>query len=147
MSFAPLDMQPIIEHLRASVPALDRVEGAAEYNQVKALSDFRIGTAYVVLANERNPVGAAPQARRAASADSIFGVVLVARNYRDQSGAEALQDLGPLIGGVRQALVEWDAPGMDAIRWLQGDAVDSDASRVLWIDVFTTTHVLRGTKS
>lgn len=143
----PLDMQPIIERLREQVPALGQVEGAAEYSQVKDLSDFRIGSAYVVLASERNPVGNAPQARRAASAEAVFGVILVARNYRDQSGAEALQDLGPLIGAVRDALLTWDAPGMSNIVWLQGDAVDSDASRVLWIDVFTTTHVLRGTKS
>ncbi|PKM31734.1 MAG: hypothetical protein CVV07_01065 [Gammaproteobacteria bacterium HGW-Gammaproteobacteria-11] len=143
----PLNTQVIIDRLKELVPGLDDVQGAAEYNQVKSLTDFRIGTAFVVLASERNPAGSAPQHKRAASAEAVFGVILVARNYRDQSGAEALQDLGPLIGDARDALLGWEPQGMDAIKWLQGDAVDSDASRVLWIDVFTTTHVLRGTKS
>lgn len=140
----PLNTQLIEQHLKSTVECLDEVLGAAEYNQVKELSGFRIGTAYVVLASERNPAGGSPQPMRGAAAEAVFGVILVARNYRDQSGAEALQDLAPMIGAVREALMGWAAPGMAPIKWLQGDALDSDASRVLWIDVFTTTHVLRG---
>lgn len=140
----PLDVGLVQRRLKEAVPALDEVYGAAEYSEIKDLASFRIGTAYVVLASERNPAGAGPQPRHGVAAEATFGVIVPARNYRDPSGAQALGDLRPLLGCVRQAVVGWAPPGWKPCIWLQGDAMDSDASRVLWIDVFTTTHVLRG---
>lgn len=140
----PLDTSIIEARLKAAVPALDTVAGVVEYSQIKDLSSFRPGTAYVVLASERNPAAGTPQPRKATPAQATFGVVVVAQNYRDQSGKAALDDISSIVGAVRQALNGWMPEGWSPIVWLQGDAMDSDASRVLWIDVFTTTHVLRG---
>ena len=140
----PLDTALVEQRLKNAVPELDQVGGMVEYSQIKDLSGFRPGTAYVVLASERNPAGSGPQPRTSAPAEAVFGVVLVARNYRDQSGSAALDDISVLIGKARKALIGWAPPGWKSVVWLQGDAMDSDASRVLWIDVFTTTHVLRG---
>lgn len=145
MSFAPLDTSLIEQRLREQVPDLEEVLGAAEYSQVRELAGYRIGTAYVVLAAERNTAGTGPQARRQTAAEAVFGVVVCARNYRDPSGAAALDEATALAGQVRAALLGWAAPGWKHCTWLQGNVLDSDQSRVLWLDVFTTTHVLGAT--
>lgn len=140
----PLDTSIIEARLKAEVPALDTVAGMVEYSQLKDLSSFRPGSAYVLLASERNPAVGIPQPRKATPAQATFGVVLVAQNYRDQLGKAALDDIRSIVGAVREALNGWMPEGWTPIVWLQGDAAQSDASRAVWIDVFTTTHVLRG---
>ena len=140
----PLDTSIIEARLKAAVPALDTVAGMVEYSQIKDLSSFRPGSAYVLLASERNPAVGIPQPRKATPAQATFGVVLVAQNYRDQLGKAALDDIRSIVGAVREALNGWMPEGWTPIVWLQGDAAQSDASRAVWIDVFTTTHVLRG---
>ena len=140
----PLDTSIIEARLKAEVPALDTVAGMVEYSQIKDLSGFRPGSAYVLLASERNPAAGTPQPRKATPAQATFGVVVVAQNYRDQLGKAALDDISGIVGAVREALNGWMPEGWTPIVWLQGDAAQSDASRAVWIDAFTTTHVLRG---
>jgi hypothetical protein len=140
----PLDTSIIEARLKAEVPALDTVAGMVEYSQIKDLSGFRPGSAYVLLASERNPAAGTPQPRKATPAQATFGVVVVAQNYRDQLGKAALDDISGIVGAVREALNGWMLEGWTPIVWVQGDAAQSDASRAVWIDVFTTTHVLRG---
>lgn len=125
----------------------DQVFGAADYAAVTALSDFRPGTAYVVLAGERNPASAGAQPRARASAVASFGVIVVATNFRDQTGKEALNDVKDMVRRLREALIGWAPAGCDHCIWLQGDVMDYDRSNLLWCDVFTTTHVLGGKKS
>ncbi len=146
----PLDTSLIEQRLRDQVTALQCVEGAAEYAAVKSIRNFRAGSAYVVLATERNPNNPnSPEGARSrgkTQAICPFGVIAAARNYRGRSGAEAMLDASPLIGAVRTALIGWipEKP-LQPIAWLQGDVMEYDASTLLWIDVFTTTHYLGGT--
>ncbi len=144
MSFAPLATSLIEQRLREQVIAFEEVLGAADYAQVRDLAGYRTGTAYVVLAAERNPAGTGPQARRAVAAESVFGVVICTRNYRDLVGSAAQDEASVIAGAVREALVGWAPHGWKACQWLQGNVLDSDQSKVLWVDVFTTTHVLGG---
>lgn len=145
MSFAPLDTSLIEQRLRDQVEQLQEVLGAAEYSQVRELAGYRIDTAYVVLAAERNPAGTGPQARGKVAAEAVFGVVACARNYRDTIGGAAQDEAAVLSGKIRAALHGWAPPGWKSCTWLQANVLDSDQARVLWLDVFTTTHVLGGT--
>lgn len=142
MSFAPLNTSLIETRLTEQISDLQQVLGAADYNQVQKLGDFRVGTAYVVLAAETNAAASGPQARNAVAAAAVFGVIICARNYRDSLGSAALDEASVLAGAVREALIGWAPQGWHPCKWLQGNVHDSDQSRVLWIDVFTTTHVL-----
>lgn len=138
------DITPIEERLRQPQFGFELVEGAAAYAAVKDIASFRPGTAYVVLAGDRNGAGSAPQARMKAAAPTTFGVIVAARNYRDTSGRAAMQDIASLVGNARQALIGWAPPHCSPCIWLQGDVLDYDRSNLLWIDVFTTTYVLGG---
>jgi len=146
----PLDTAPIQQRLRDQVPGLTgEIAGAVEYAAVKGIRDYRHGSAYVVLAAERNPDSpdspAGDRRRGKAKAICTFGVITASRHARGRTGDEALQEARPLIGAVRTALLGW-TPGtpLQPIAWVQGDVMEYDADTLLWIDVFTTTHYLGG---
>lgn len=146
---APLDTSLIENRLKDAVPELQMVEGMAEYATIKDLREFRPGSAYVVLAGERNPNSpdSAEGARSRGKSQALctFGVVIVARNYRGRSGKEALQDVSPLVGKVRDALVGWSPVSpFKPIVWLSGDVMEYDNNTLLWLDVYTTTHFIGG---
>jgi hypothetical protein len=96
----------------------------------------------VVLIREQNGAGDGPQSRGKVVSTVTFGVLAVARNFRDATGAEALKDAAPVIGQVRKALLGWCPPGCTPCKWLQGDVLDYDKNNLLWADVFSTTHVI-----
>lgn len=147
---APLDTTVIEQRLRDAVPDLQQVKGAAEFAGVSALGSYRVPSAYVVLAREEgtdetnSQPGRRPGGKQQAKV--TFGVITAVRNYRDATGAQAAQDAAPIIGQIRDALMGWqpDDQSMRPIGWLQGDVLDYDASILLWIDVFTTTHFIGG---
>ncbi|WP_051299239.1 phage tail terminator protein [Marinobacterium litorale] len=146
----PFDTTLVEQRLRDQVAGIDSVEGAAEYAAVKDLRTIRPGTAYVVLAGEKakdSPDSVAGDRRRGKrQALCTFGVIICGRNYRGRTGKTALQDISPLIGSVREALEGWvPVKPFQPIAWLQGDVMDYDQERLLWIDVFTTTHYIGGT--
>lgn len=144
MGFAPLDTSLIEQRLRDQVPLFEEVNGAAAYHTVKGLQGFRTGTCYVVLAAESNPSADSPQPRRKAAASAVFGVVICTRNYRDPH-AEAAKDEATIFAGLaREALIGWTPGNWKECIWLKGQVLDSDQERVLWIDVYSTTHVLGG---
>lgn len=135
-------MQQIITRLKAEVPALQIVQGAAEYAAISGLKDFRPPCAYALLVSER-PDNEAPKNNQQ-RAVVTFGVVVVGRNYRDQRGQETLDALGPIIGATRQALIGWlpAETGGRKTKWMGGDVMDWDANTVLWADVYETQHFI-----
>ncbi|PHR68502.1 hypothetical protein [Alcanivorax sp.] len=147
---APLDTTVIEQRLRDAVKDLQQVKGAAEFAAVTSLGSYRVPSAYVVLAREEGTDDPNGQPGRRPSgkqqAKVTFGVITAVRNYRDSTGAQAARDASPLIGQVREALMGWQPAdrSMRPIGWLQGDVLDYDASVLLWIDVFTTTHFIGG---
>ncbi|MFI8609516.1 hypothetical protein ACIGFL_14520 [Pseudomonas sp. NPDC077649] len=145
MSFAPLDTSLIEQRLREQVPEFEEVNGAAAYHTLKGLQDFRTGTCYVVLAAESNPAADGGQPRRKAAASAVFGVVMCTRNYRDPHAEAAMDEATIFAGKGREALIGWTPGNWSPCIWLKGQVLDSDQDRVLWIDVYHTTHVLGGT--
>lgn len=145
MNSGPFSIGLVIERLRAQVPTLQSVEGTAQYAAITNLREFRPDSAFVLLARERGD-GEPPKAGGRQRAQVTFGVVLAVRNYRDQVGGEALDEVSPLIAQVRAALMGW-TPLVDGGRpcqWLQGDVLDYDDSTLLWSDVFQTQHFIGG---
>jgi hypothetical protein len=147
VSSDPFDIDLVIARIKAQVPTFRNVRGSADYASIKQFSDFAPPEAFVLLARERGgeSPGNSRQAVRVA-----FGVVIVARNYREQRGKPALDSARPLIGQVRDALIGWipqDASsnkvsGGRGCQWSQGDVMDYDSATLLWSDIFTTQHFI-----
>ncbi|HBO2284461.1 phage tail terminator protein [Pseudomonas aeruginosa] len=144
MNFAPLDTTLVENRLRDQVTDFGEVNGAAAYHTLKGLQDFRTGDCWVVLAAESNPAADGGQPRRKAAAAAVFGVVICARNYRDVHADAAKDEVMTYVGKSREALIGWAPAGWKDCIWLKGQVLDSDSDRVLWIDIYTTTHVLGG---
>lgn len=121
----------------------EKVSGAAEYSAVERIGSFRPNTVYVVVSKERNKSADKPAALKRAIAEVTFGIISVGRNYRDSTGAAALQDVGPVISRVRKAIMGWTPPeGLEACRWLEGNVLDYDKTNLLWLDIFTTSYTI-----
>lgn len=145
---APFDICLVQERLRQQCPDLEQVLGDSEYASVRRLADFRAGTAYVVLAGERNhntlDSNAGNRRRALAQVDVTFGVIVATRNYRSDNGKEARQAVRPLISSVREALVGWSPADCAPVAWQEASTLDSDQSKLLWLDVFNTQRFIRG---
>jgi len=144
MSSAPFSVRVVIERLKAAVPDFQSVAGTAEYGSITSLREFRPDSAFVLLARERGD-GEAPKGGRQ-RALCTFGVVIAVRNFRDRMGGESMEEISPLIGQARAALMGWIPPvnGGRPCRWLQGDVLDFDNDTLLWSDVFETQHFIGG---
>ncbi|WP_171892408.1 hypothetical protein [Pseudomonas aeruginosa] len=144
---APFDHNLVIDRLREQVKALQHIGGAAELGAITQLRDFRTPAAYVLLAQETlsaKPAGHAGGAARQ-MASVHFIVTLAVRNYRDNKGVSAADDLRPVLGQVRQALIGWTPPGLAGARdcqLVQGQVVDYDASILIWTDLYQTQHAI-----
>ncbi|AQT58720.1 hypothetical protein [Cellvibrio sp. PSBB023] len=137
------DSQLIIEHLKDPAFGFEKVEGAAEYAAVEKIGSFRHNTLYVVVSRERNKSPGKSAVSKRAIAEVNFGIISVGRNYRDATGAAALQDIGPVIGRVRKAILGWTPAGcLEACQWLEGYVQDYDKTNLLWVDVFTTSYTI-----
>lgn len=150
MNTAPFDVQPIIARIKANVPALRSVAGAADYASITKLLDFAPPCAYVLLARERaepNPPGNAMPGTQVSVQQRVpvtFGVVMAVRNYREQLGAQSADDLQTIVGAVRACLLGWvpDMSGARACMLQQGDLVQYDRAVSLWADVYQTQHFI-----
>lgn len=133
----------IQERLRDPQFNFEKVSGAAEYSAVERIGSFRHNTLFVVVSKERNKSSDKPAALKRAIAEVTFGIISVGRNYRDATGAAALQDVGPVIGRVRTAIMGWTPHGCaSACQWLEGNVLDYDKTNLLWLDVFTTSYIV-----
>lgn len=147
MESKPFPISCIIERLRVAISPddLDEVGSAAQYASIKDIKSFRPKTAFVLLAQERWD-GEPPKAGRQRMIVN-FGVVTAVQNYRDtRKGAETAEELNPLIGAVRDALIGWspDVSGGRAIGLMEGGVLDFDENTLLWIDVYQTQHFIGG---
>jgi hypothetical protein len=146
VSLAPFDVQPVVDRLKAQVKSLRLVGVAADYAAVKGLRDFVPPSAYVLLARETfdaNPPGHGlrnQQVRVAQHGRVALGVVVAARNYREQAGGQLAGALQTLLGDVRAALAGWvpDVSGARPLQLQRGDLLQYDDATALWCDVWTT---------
>ncbi|MGS1014113.1 phage tail terminator protein [Rhodanobacter sp. UC4450_H17] len=146
MSFAPFDVQPVADRIKAGVAGLRLVGLAADYAAVKSLRDFTPPSVFVVLAQE-NFDGAktgngqrGEQVRTTQRGTVAVGVVIVGRNYREQGGAQLSDAMNALIGSVRGVLAGWvpDVPGARPFEMQRGDLLRYDDATALWCDVWKT---------
>lgn len=144
MSYAPFDTGLVIARLRTAVTQLRHVAGAAEYAAVKSLRDYVTPSAYVLMAQE-TAGERAPYGLKAQPAVAQFGVALALRNYREQLGEQLVPQLRDLVGQVRSALIGWQpsAPGGGPCLWEGGSVMDYDDATILWVDVYSCSHVLQ----
>lgn len=145
---APFDIDQVIARITEKVTAFQTVEGAAEYASITSLKDFRAPCAFALLAQERGDTEQMPGARPSGRQRAIvtFGIVIAVRNYRDKRGAESMDELSPLVGSCRNALMGWTpaVSGARPCRWLQGDVLEYDSNTLLWSDVYQTQHFIGG---
>lgn len=131
-----LDLDVIAARLRAQVPALKSVGGAADLDAaiegaVTTPSAFVIPMAYD--AEKPYLVGVHAQ-----DTTEAFAVLLVTSNKRDGTGAAALQDLRPLREQVRAALAGWapDPATGEPVSMTGGRLLAFPAGRLWWADEF-----------
>lgn len=145
MSSAPFDHNLVIARLKDQVPELQEVGGAADLAAIRQIRDFRTPSAFVILAVE-TPVPRQPGAPGAATRQMVqvqFGVVVAVRNYRDNRGKAAADELRPELGRVRDALIGWVPPGLTGARdcqLVQGKVIDYDTDTLIWTDLYQTQH-------
>lgn len=150
MSFAPFNVQPVADRIRALVADLRLVGLAADYAAVKNLRDFTPPSVFVVLAQERfqdNPPGhgqRGEQVKVTQRGTVAVGVVIVGRNYREQHGAQLSGAMNTLIDQVRRVLGGWvpDVPGARPFQLQRGDLLQYDDSTALWCDVWQTQTLI-----
>lgn len=150
MSYTAFDTRTISSRLQTLATSLRFVGNAAAFASVRALGDFPAPAAYVLLASERGDLRSDGAAQRGVQATSLqrvtsqFGVVIAARNYRDDTGAAAGDALQPLLEQVRAALIGWvpDLPGARGCQFLRGDLTQYDAAIALWTEVYQVQHFL-----
>ena len=144
----PVSIQKVIDRVGNCVSRDDLHEcgSAAQYSSIKELKDFRPRTAYVLLAQERWDGEQAKAGRQRMIVN--FGVVTAVQNYRDaRKGAETAEEIDPLIGTIRDALIGWVPEGLSGDReWglIEGGVLDYDQNTLLWIDVYQTQHFIGG---
>ncbi|MGO1072322.1 phage tail terminator protein [Lysobacter sp. CA199] len=150
MSAAPFDVGGIAERLRDLVPALRSVGLAGDLGAVRSIADFPAPCAYVLLASERGdpqPIGAAVRGqviKVRQLAVVTFGVVIAARNYREQQGGQLSSEFVQLLGATRAAVMGYvpELSGARPIQWQEGRLLDYDAANGLWLDTFITQHFI-----
>jgi len=146
VSFAPFDVRPVADRIRAGVADLRLVGLAADYAAVKNLRDFTPPSVFVVLAQEHFEASKAghgqrgEQVRMAQRGNVAVGVIIVGRNYREQQGAQLSAEMNALIGSVRGVLGGWipDVPGARPCELQRGDLLQYDDATALWCDVWKT---------
>lgn len=145
MNFEPFDTGLIVQHLRASVPQLHAVGGAADYAAVQELRGFRTPSAYVVFAEEAN-TGKVPASAGVCvlECEVSFGVVLALRHYQEARGEQLQQEARALIGQVRTALIGHKSPqqGARVVGWQSGKVLDYDAGVLLFADLYRLHYLL-----
>lgn len=150
MSHAPFNVQHVADRLRERVGSLRIVGLAADYAAVTNLRDFNPPSAYVLLAKEvfdRNPPGHGERGEQIPMSQRggvHLGVVVAARNYREQRGAQLVGELGQTLDQVRACLHGWvpDLPGARPLQLQQGELLQYDDGTALWCDVWTTQTII-----
>ena len=143
MNFEPFDTSLVVARLKAEVPALREVGGAADYAAVQELRSFPAPSAYVIFADETGSQG--PRGPRVQPAVTRFGVALAVRNYRPGAGDQLGDEMRQVVGQVRSALIGWvpPVPGATAITWEAGSVMDYDQSMLLYVISFQLTNLLQ----
>ena len=144
MNFEPFDTGLVEQRLKAMVPELRQVGGAADYAAVQDLRGFATPSAFVIFAGEAGSANG-PRGARVQPAQTRFGLALAVRNFRPGAGDQLGDELRQIIGKTRSALIGWvpPTPGANALVWEAGEVMDYNNSTVLYVESYQLTHLLQ----
>lgn len=136
-------MLSAVEARLATVSALKKIAGAADFASAGADLKGKLPAAYVIPMTERaggnSLVSAVSQ-----HTEARFGVVLAVSNLRDARGQNAHGDLAPLRAAVIAALLGWQpGPDYDPVLFGSGRLLQLQDGVLWWQDDFVTAYYLR----
>lgn len=144
-SLGPFDMTPIIERVRAQVPALELVGGAAE-RAAAVEGAIALPAAFIVLAGEdirSEPITGSLRTETTARIHVITGV----RHYQGGQRGQAHADVANrIVAAVRTALHGWTPAGptgtrVESIRCNgRAELLKLAQAEWWWLDPFTCTY-------
>jgi hypothetical protein len=132
-----MDLDLIITRLKATLTGFKAIGGAADLDAAIG-GAVAVPAAFVIpLADSASPNGMIGFHEQLIT--QAFGVVLVAANRRDTTGAAALTDLNALRRQVRDALAGWaPTPEGEPVEIVGGRMLQLDGDgRLWWIDEFS----------
>jgi len=140
-SFELLDVDLVIARLKAQLPALRGVHGAAGLSEAMEAFKGEPPQAYVVPISDMGSESRANATVQRVAAG--FGVVLFVRNLRDPQGEAALAKLRPVRIALLGALLGHQlAPGYEPIQKDRGRLLQVRDAYLVWQDDFrTATHI------
>ena len=137
--FPAFDTAQVQQRIRACLPELQFVGGAADIAAVQELRSFRTPACYVIFAAEQNTQRVPDSIAQCALESRVeFTTILAIRHFREQRGAQMDGDRRRLLGALRGALIGWrpPQPGCRVIGWQAGRTLDYDAATLLLEDVW-----------
>jgi hypothetical protein len=134
----PLPLQPIVDRIRAQVPALAQVERGLDLGAVQGAT-IAPPAAFVLQGTESAiPRTGASDGRLRQRITATIGVVVAVQAYGTGAGAYASTSLETLLASVRGALLNWRPTGADSILEFAGGqtlGVSTDGL-AMWLDRF-----------
>lgn len=128
-----------IERIKAGVPALKLVGGAADF-QTAADTAPKAAPAAFVMPLEEIP-GPCETTALVQHVQASIGVVTVVRNVSDDKGVAARQDLDLLRGSEKELLLGWvPADGCDPFERGPGRLMAFKNGYMWWMDIYKTAY-------
>ncbi|MDP1696498.1 MAG: hypothetical protein Q8L45_01715 [Xanthomonadaceae bacterium] len=139
----PFDITPVIDRLRASVPTLRQVAGAAELDAaMNSVNASTVPAAYVLPALESAGETRGSSQRLIQIVSVTVAVVIAVRNYRRADlGSAAGADLGGVVAAVRSAVLGWTPPGGEKPFDFKAGRLERRQDAALWWqDLYRTQY-------
>lgn len=135
--FPAFDTAQVVQRIRACLPEMQFVGGAADLAAVQELRSFRTPSCYVIFAAEHNTARVPDSIAQCALETRVeFSTVLAIRHFREQRGAQMEDERLALLARLRGALIGWrpPQPGCRVVGWQGGRTLDYDAQALLLAD-------------
>lgn len=137
-------IQETIDRLKAQVPMLKFVSGAASFQQASQSNPPAVPAAYVILFGEQAGPNRLADMQVMQQVKATVGICLVTRSVVDARGAEASNDMDELRKEVKSALFGWaPAEGKDPYERGAGGLLLFRDTHMWWKDDFVTAYIDR----
>ncbi len=139
-----MNLQPMIDRLKAQCPAFKIVGGMAEFD-ASLSAPATTPACYVIpqsdTADESQGLSFGLQTVRV-----DFAILIAVRNAKSTGGKESLTDLDALRVAIRAALLHWLPTGAtQPIAYTSGNLLDFQPGLMWWQDGYQTAHHIRST--
>ena len=140
---ALFDCEWIISRLKAQIPALKIISGAAEL--AKAEADLKqTPSAFVIELSDRASENKTGTMVVSQNNTARFAVIIATKNLRDFRGQHAKTDLRTIRADIIEALLGWQPDAdFDPIEKREGRLMKMTNAVLWWQDEFATAHLIR----